>query len=164
MLEFAKKITVDLAGQETPAQTLIIKTDDAALIAAITDTVRRFNDTRWVIKEATIPAEDCNKLVSQELSLFSQLPDESHIKATRNSARRRVEAIFEGLPQSVPFRTLGDLYVYMTGKDTARANSPATHLRMLNKKRLPNKPVIVDLIRMDRAGRKYENSKTAKAM
>jgi hypothetical protein len=164
MLEFAKKINIDLDGNQHPSVTLIVKTDDNALITAITDTVRRFNNASRVIEEATIPAEDCNKLVSQELSLFSQLPDENTVKTTRNVACRRVEAIFEGLPQSVPFRTLGDLYVYMTGKDTARGNSPATHLRMLNKKRLPNKPVIVDLIRMDRAGRKYKNSKTAKAM
>lgn len=159
MIEFAKKITVDLNGAELPEQTLIIKTDDAALISTVTDTVRRFSNARRVIEEATVPAEDAQKLVTQELNLFCDTADDLHIKSSRNVARRHVEAVFEDFPQSVPFRTLGALYKFMTGKDTARAGKPETHLRMLNKKRLPNRPRIVNIIRMDRAGREYQNTR-----
>ena len=159
MLEFAKKITVDLTGAELPEQTIIIKSDDAALIAAITDTVRRFSNARRVIKEASIPADDCNKLLAQELNLFTETATDVSFKQSRNVARRHVEAVFEDFPQSIPFRTLGELYKWMTGKDTSRAGCPATHLRMLNKKRLANRPKIVDIIRMDVRGHEYKNAK-----
>lgn len=159
MIEFAKKITVDLTGAELPEQTLIIKTDDIALIAAITDTVRRFSEARRVLEEATIPADDAQKLVVSELNLFAQEVEESKVKLSRNVARRHVEAVFEDFPQSIPFKTLGELYKWMTGKDTSRAGCPATHLRMLNKKRLPNRPKIVNIIRMDVRGHEYKNAK-----
>ena len=159
MIEFAKKVTVDLSGAELPEQTLIVKTDDAALIAAVTDTVRRFNNARRVMEEATIPADDVKKLVISELNLFPQEVEESKVRLSRNVARRHVEAVFEDFPQSIPFRTLGELYKWMTGKDTSRAGCPATHLRMLNKKRLPNRPKIVEIIRMDVRGNEYKNAK-----
>lgn len=155
MLEFAKKLNFDLDGVQHPQATLIIKTDDAALIAAITDTVRRFNDTPRVIEEATIPAEDAEKLVVGELNLFTELPEDNNIKASRNAARRSVEVIFEGMPQTVRFKTLGELYLYMTGLNSARAGKPATHIHRLNAKRLPNRPQIVNILRMDRTGREY---------
>ena len=159
MIEFAQKITVDLTGAELPEQTLIVRTDDTALIAAITDTVRRFSEVRRVLEETTIPADDASKLVVSELNLFSQEVEESKIKLSRNVARRHVEAVFEDFPQSIPFKTLGELYKWMTGKDTSRAGCPATHLRMLNKKRLPNRPKIVNIIRMDVRGHEYKNAK-----
>ena len=159
MIEFAKKIAFDALMQEHPAQTLIIKTDDMALVKAITATVQQFSNARKVIEEATLPAEDARKLVVSELSLFSENSEDNKVKASRNVAKRHVEAVFEDFPQSVPFRTLGELYKWMTGKDTSRAGCPATHLRMLNKKRLANRPKIVNIIRMDVAGREYTNRK-----
>ena len=163
MIEFAKKVTVDLNGTELPEQTLIIKSDDVAMIAAITAIVRKFSNVHRIIEEATIPADDCNKLVTQELNLFSELPEDSKVKLSRNVARRRVEAIFADLPTSVSFRTLGDLYKYMTGKDTSRAGKPDTHIRMLNKKRLPNRLPLVKIIRTDAAGREYVPGTARKA-
>lgn len=156
--EFCKKVNYDL--NETPSETvtLVIRTDDTAMIAAITDTVRRFHSVRRVIEEATIPADDCNKMIAQELNLIVENPDEVPFKHSRNVARRHVEAVFEDFPQSIPFRTLGELYKWMTGKDTSRAGCPTTHLRMLNKKRLPNRPKIVDIIRMDVKGQQYQNN------
>lgn len=159
MIEFVRKQNFDLEGNQQPETMLIVKTDDVALITAITDTVRRFNTARRVIEEATIPAEDCNKLIVSELALFTETPEESKVKTSRHVPKRHVEAVFEDFPQSVPFRTLGALYKWMTGKDTSRAGSPATHLRMLNKKRLANRPKIVNIIRMDVAGREYTNRK-----
>lgn len=162
MIEFAKKLNLDLNGVQHPQVTLVVKTDDNALIAAITDTVRRFSEVRHIMEEATIPADDCNKLVTQELNLFAENPADVAFKQSRNVARRHVEAVFEDFPQSIPFRTLGELYKWMTGKDTSRAGCPATHLRMLNKKRLANRPKIVNIIRMDVRGNEYQNN--AKAM
>lgn len=159
MIEFAKKIAFDALMQEHPAQTLIIKTDDMALVKAITATVQQFSSARKVIEEATLPTEDARKLVVSELSLFSENAEDVKVKASRNVAKRHVEAVFEDFPQSIPFRTLGELYKWMTGKDTSRAGCPATHLRMLNKKRLSNRPKIVNIIRMDVAGREYTNRK-----
>lgn len=163
MIDFSKQIAFDALGQERPEQTLIIKTDDYALIAAVSDTVRRFTTTRKVMEEATIPAQDAVKMVSQELNLFTESADETRIKSSRHAARRHVEAVFDGLAQTVPFHTLGDLYKYMTGKDTSRAGRPDTHVRMINRKRLPNRPQLVNILRMDVAGREYVNTKTAKA-
>lgn len=163
MIEFAKKVTVDLNGAELPEQTLIIKSNEPALIAAVTDIVRKFSNAQHIIEEATIPAEDAQKLVVSELALFPQDVEELKYKQSRNVARRHVEALFEDFPQTVPFRTLGDLYKWMTGSDTARSGCPATHLRMLNKKRLPNRPKIVNIIRMDVRGKEYQN-KNARAM
>lgn len=159
MIEFAKKIAFDALMQEHPAQTLIIKTDDLALVKAITATVQQFSNARKVIEEATLPADDMQKLIVSELALFTETPEESKVKTSRYVPKRHVEAVFEDFPQSVPFRTLGALYEWMTGKDTSRAGSPATHLRMLNKKRLANRPKIVNIIRMDVAGREYTNRK-----
>ena len=155
MVEFAKKVNFDLDGVQHPQVTLIVKSDDVALIAAVTETVRKFAKVQRVIEEATIPAEDASKLVMSELNLFAQDTEEIKVKASRYVARRRVEAIFADLPSSVSFRTLGDLYKYMTGKDTSRAGKPETHIHMLNKKRLPNRLPIVKIIRMDAAGREY---------
>jgi hypothetical protein len=163
MIDFTKTIAFDALGQERPEQTLIIKTDDYALIVAVSDTVRRFATTRKVLEEATLPAEETVKLVAQELNLFTESADETRIKSSRNVARRHVEAVFDGLPQTVPFHTLGDLYKYMTGKDTSRSGRPDTHVRMINRKRLPNRPQLVNILRMDVAGREYVNTKTAKA-
>jgi hypothetical protein len=155
MLEFAKKLNFDLNGVQHPQVTLIVKSDDPALIAAVTETVRKFSKVQRVIEEATIPAEDASKLVISELNLFPQEDTDYKGKISRYVAKRRVEAIFADLPTSVSFRTLGDLYKYMTGKDTSRAGKPETHIRMLNKKRLPNRLPIVRIIRMDAAGREY---------
>lgn len=163
MLEFAKKLNFDLDGVQHPQATLIIKSDDNALIAAVTETVRKFAKLPRVIEEATIPAEDAEKLVVSELNLFAQDYEDSKGKMSRNVARRRVEAIFADLPTSVSFRTLGDLYKYMTGKDTSRAGKPDTHIRVLNKKRLPNRPPLVKIIRMDAAGREYVPGTAGKA-
>lgn len=157
--EFVKKMNYDLNEVPSDLVTLVIRTDDTAMIAAITDTVRRFHSARRVIEEATIPADDCNKMIAQELNLIVENPDEVPFKHSRNVARRHVEAVFEDFPQSIPFRTLGELYKWMTGKDTARANKPETHIRMLNKKRLPNRPKIVNIIRMDVRGNEYKNAK-----
>ena len=163
MIEFAKKVNIDLDGVQHPQVTLIIKTDDNALIAAVTETVRKFSHVQHVIEEATIPAEDAKKLVISELNLFAQYDEDNKVKTSRNVARRRVEAIFADLPTSVSFRTLGDLYKYMTGKDTSRAGKPDTHIRMLNKKRLPNRLPLVKIIRTDAAGREYVPGTARKA-
>ena len=163
MLEFAKKMNFDLDGVQHPQATLIIKSDDNALIAAVTETVRKFAKIQRVIEEATIPAEDAEKLVVSELNLFAQDYEDSKGKMSRNVARRRVEAIFADWPTSVSFRTLGDLYKYMTGKDTSRAGKPETHLRMINKMRLPNRLPLVKIIRMDAAGREYVPGRAGKA-
>ena len=159
MIEFAKKLNLDLNGVQHPQVTLVVKTDDTALIAAVTDTVRRFSNAHRVMEEATIPADDARKLVISKLNFFPQEVEESKVKLSHNVARRHVEAVFEDFPQSIPFRTLGELYKWMTGKDTSRSGCPATHLRMLNKKRLPNRPKIVEIIRMDVRGNEYKNAK-----
>ena len=155
MVEFAKKVNIDLDGNAHEQVTLVVKTDDKALIASITDTVRRFVNAKRIIEEATIPAEDANKVVMQELNLFIEDANTNKVKASRYAAKRHVEAVFADLPQTVPFRTLGDLYKYMTGRDTSRAGKPETHVHVLNKKRLPNRLPLVKIIRLDAQGREY---------
>lgn len=161
MIEFKKSIDFDQLGKENPVQRLIIETDDHVLIKAITETVCRFTIARKIIEEATIPADEAKKLITQELNLFAENAENNKVKSSRNVARRHVEAVFEGLSQTVPFKTLGELYKYMTGSNTARSGCPETHIRMLNKKRLPNRPKIVNIIRMDIKGHEYTTSRKA---
>ena len=99
LLEFAKKITVDLAGQETPAQTLIIKTDDVALIAAITDTVRRFNDTHQ-LKSQRILKRTGQKLGNTIILTFSLKLSPQAILASCVHAHTCTRATISVTPES----------------------------------------------------------------